>query len=82
MEAMKAEHPISDPVTGIVNEMTYGIGGRVADGAQLLRHEGREMNQPDLKVMRGRMLLPVNVRIVGSALGADYKPSRRMCRLK
>ncbi|EDT00796.1 biotin/lipoyl attachment domain-containing protein [Burkholderia ambifaria IOP40-10] len=36
MEAMKMEHTIGAPGTGVVAEVLYGVGDQVADGAQLL----------------------------------------------
>lgn len=36
MEAMKMEHTINAPVSGIVEEFLYAVGDQVADGAQLL----------------------------------------------
>jgi 3-methylcrotonyl-CoA carboxylase alpha subunit len=36
MEAMKMEHTIAAPAAGIVEDVLYGVGDQVADGAQLL----------------------------------------------
>jgi 3-methylcrotonyl-CoA carboxylase alpha subunit len=46
IEAMKMEHTIVAPVAGIVDEILFGVGDQVTDGAQLLRladapHEAR-----------------------------------------
>ncbi|MEJ0004076.1 MAG: biotin/lipoyl-containing protein [Pararobbsia sp.] len=37
IEAMKMEHTIVAPAAGIVDEVLFGIGDQVTDGAQLLR---------------------------------------------
>jgi 3-methylcrotonyl-CoA carboxylase alpha subunit len=37
MEAMKMEHTIAAPATGTVEELLYGVGDQVAEGAQLLK---------------------------------------------
>ena len=36
MEAMKMEHTITAPTSGVVTELLYGVGDQVADGDQLL----------------------------------------------
>jgi 3-methylcrotonyl-CoA carboxylase alpha subunit len=36
MEAMKMEHTIAAPHDGVVEDMLYGVGDQVADGAPLL----------------------------------------------
>jgi 3-methylcrotonyl-CoA carboxylase alpha subunit len=37
MEAMKMEHTIAAPADGVVEELLYGVGDQVAEGAELLR---------------------------------------------
>ncbi len=37
MEAMKMEHAIAAPRDGVVEEVLYGVGDQVAEGAELLR---------------------------------------------
>ena len=37
MEAMKMEHTISAPRDGLVQELLFGAGDQVAEGAELLR---------------------------------------------
>ena len=37
MEAMKMEHTLSAPRDGVVQELLYGVGDAVAEGAELLR---------------------------------------------
>jgi 3-methylcrotonyl-CoA carboxylase alpha subunit len=37
MEAMKMEHTIAAPADGTVQELLYGPGDQVAEGAELLR---------------------------------------------
>ncbi|HWP18988.1 MAG TPA: acetyl/propionyl/methylcrotonyl-CoA carboxylase subunit alpha [Burkholderiaceae bacterium] len=37
MEAMKMEHTIAAPADGMVEELLYGVGDQVAEGAELLR---------------------------------------------
>jgi 3-methylcrotonyl-CoA carboxylase alpha subunit len=36
MEAMKMEHTIGAPASGVVGEILYAVGDQVGDGAQLL----------------------------------------------
>jgi 3-methylcrotonyl-CoA carboxylase alpha subunit len=36
MEAMKMEHTIAAPSSGLVEEVLYAVGDQVADGAPLL----------------------------------------------
>jgi 3-methylcrotonyl-CoA carboxylase alpha subunit len=36
MEAIKMEHTIAAPGDGVVEEVLYGVGDQVADGAPLL----------------------------------------------
>ena len=36
MEAMKMEHTISAPTAGVVDELLYGVGDQVSEGARLL----------------------------------------------
>jgi len=36
MEAMKMEHTIAAPHDGVIDEILYGVGDQVADGAPLL----------------------------------------------
>ncbi|MGT2439592.1 biotin/lipoyl-containing protein [Bradyrhizobium betae] len=39
MEAMKMEHTLTAPADGVVQEVLYGIGDQVQDGAQLVTLE-------------------------------------------
>ena len=39
MEAMKMEHTIVAPADGIIEEVLYGVGDQVAEGAELVRFE-------------------------------------------
>ena len=42
MEAMKMEHTIVAPADGTVDEVLYGVGDQVAEGAALVRFSGVE----------------------------------------
>ena len=42
MEAMKMEHTIAAPADGVVQELLYGPGDQVAEGAELIRMEAAE----------------------------------------
>lgn len=39
MEAMKMEHAITAPTSGIVEEVFFAVGDQVTDGAELIRIE-------------------------------------------
>jgi 3-methylcrotonyl-CoA carboxylase alpha subunit len=39
MEAMKMEHTITAPAAGTVQEILYGVGDQVAEGADLIRFD-------------------------------------------
>jgi 3-methylcrotonyl-CoA carboxylase alpha subunit len=39
MEAMKMEHTIVAPATGVVAEILAGVGDQVEEGAELVRFE-------------------------------------------
>ncbi len=39
MEAMKMEHTIVAPVDGVVDDVLFGVGDQVDEGAELVRFE-------------------------------------------